>query len=130
MTLSKQDFSLLPVKNALKSLEEALQNHRDDLTRDGCIQRFEYTFELAWKTLRRYFEINNNLQEDNVKNLLREAGKQGLITSVESWFDFHKARNQTSHMYSRKVAEEVFAVAAPFAKACSQLIAKLEKLLA
>ncbi len=130
MPIDPKDFSLLPLKNAFKYLDEALAQVTDELTRDGCIQRIEYTFELSWKTLKKYFEMNNNLSEDNVKNLFREAGKQGLIDSVELWFEFQIARNKTSHIYSQNVAVAVFEQVKLFAPECRKLIEKLEKLIA
>ncbi len=129
MALVPEQFSLRPLSDALKTLEDALIQHRDDLTRDGCIQRFEYTFELAWKTLKKYLEMNSNIREDNLKNIFREAGKQGLIESVEQWFQFQVARNKTSHIYSHKVAAEVFEQTKQFAPTCRKLVQKLEALL-
>lgn len=127
--MSVDSLSLKPLKDAAASLEDALKRHVDDLTRDGVIQRFEYTFELSWKTLKRYFTLNNNLKEDNVKNLFREAGKQGLIDSVERWFSYHKARNLTSHTYSEKIANEVFSVCKDFSTDVGLLIDRLENLI-
>jgi len=127
--MNKEEFSLKPLTKALRSLEDAISKHRDDLTRDAIIQRFEYTFELSWKTLKRYFEFNNNLREDNVKNLIREAGKQGLIDVVEVWFGYHQARNMTSHIYSEPVAKQVFESAKDFAQKCNDLVIRLERLL-
>ena len=125
----KSKFSVEALKRAVLSLGDALlpppANKRE---RDGAIQRFEYTFELSWKTLKKYFEVNNNLQEDNVKNLFREAGKQGLIENVENWFSYQKARNSTSHNYNDSSAEYVFEKASEFYADVQKLLNKLESL--
>jgi nucleotidyltransferase substrate binding protein (TIGR01987 family) len=121
-------ISLKPLKNALSQLTSALTEVTSELTRDGAIQRFEYTFELSWKTLKRYFAWNQQLDESNVKNILREAGKQVLIDNVEHWFEYHQARNLTSHLYSHPVAEEVYKLAQRFAQDAHALVLKLEKL--
>ena len=120
------DFSLRPLKDAANSLLIAIERPKDEFLRDSVIQRFEYTFELAWKTLKRYFEINNQLREDNVKNLIREAAKQNLIPDVEKWFEYLKARNLTS---SSKVADLVYEKAVEFSKDIGPFIKKLEKLI-
>jgi nucleotidyltransferase substrate binding protein (TIGR01987 family) len=77
-------ISLEPLQRALQSLEEALAQPKNEFTRDASIQRFEYTFELCWKVLKRYIEAVAGLQEYNIKDLFRAAGKLGLIESVEN----------------------------------------------
>jgi nucleotidyltransferase substrate binding protein (TIGR01987 family) len=128
MAIQKSEFSLQPLKLALASLEAIVNEPKTDIVRDAVIQRFEYTFELSWKSLKRYFEIYNSLSEDNIKNLIREAGRQGLIDSVEAWFEFHKARHLTSHTYSLKVAEQVYETAVRFAKSARVLLDRLDTL--
>ena len=127
--MEKKDFSLKPLKDAANSLQLAVKKPKDEFIRDSVIQRFEYTFELAWKTLKRYFEMNNQLREDNVRNLIREAARQNLISNVDKWFEYLKARNLTSHIYSSKVADLVYDTAIDFSQEISPLIEKLEKLL-
>ena len=122
-------LDLTPLKKAHLSLSKALKQTKNEYIRDAVIQRFEFTFELAWKMMKRYFEWNQRLSESNVKNIFREAGNQGLISSVENWFAYHKARNETSHTYNEDKAEEIFALAQSFEKDCLALIEKLEKLL-
>ena len=51
------------------------------------------------------FKLNNNLDLFNVKDIFREAGKQGLIDQVESWFESLEARNLTSHTYDETIAD-------------------------
>lgn len=130
MAIPRIEFSLKPFESALVSLEKALNKpaDQDDLVRDAVIQRFEFTFEICWKSLKRYFEFNNGLKEDNVKNLFREAGRQGLIASVEDWFAFQSARNLTSHTYSEAVAKQVFQTARQFSREARTLLEKLKKL--
>ena len=70
-TMCKQDLSINPLENAVKSLERSLKQEKNEFTRDSTIQRFEYTFELAWKTLKRYFWWTQQLDESNVKNSFR-----------------------------------------------------------
>lgn len=121
-------LSLAPLKKAVLSLEKALAQAKDEFSRDSVIQCFEYTYELCWKSLKRYFFINAQLEESNVKNLFREAARQGLIDDLEAWFGFHKARNLTSHTYNEDTAEEVYAAARKFAAHARALLAKLEPL--
>lgn len=119
-------FSLDPLKNAISRLEEAFLADYNSLIRDATIQRFEYTYELSWKTLKRYFKEFNSNDIDNAKNIWREAGKLGLIDSVEDWLGFHKARNMTSHMYSEKVADSVYQSAKDFLPRAKALLDQLE----
>lgn len=129
--MSDQEFSLSLLTQAAKTLNEAIVAvPRNDFVRDAIIQRFEYTYELSWKTLRRYFKENQNADEFHIKNIWREAAKHGLIDESECWFEFHKARNRTSHTYSRKVADQVIAEAIKFNAEVSKLIARLESKIA
>lgn len=123
-------ISLNPLKKAAKSLELATINPpNNDIERDGAIQRFEYTFELSWKTLKRYFEQNSNPTNLNLKDLFREAGKQQLIDSVEQWFEYLEARNLTSHTYNLESAEKAYAAAVKFHTDVKKLIERLEKII-
>lgn len=73
---------LTPLKKALASLKLALEQPKNEFTRDAAIQRFGYSFELAWKMLKRHLKITTGTDEFNIKNLFREAGRMGLIQSV------------------------------------------------
>ena len=127
--MKKDKISLVPFAKALDSLTKILKEKKNDIVRDATIQRFEYTFELSWKLLKRYLESETNIIEASIKNLFREAGKLGLIDSVEDWFKYLEARNLTSHTYSESTAEEVFNAAIRFEKSAKFLRDRLEKLL-
>ncbi len=72
----------------------------DDLAKEGLIQRFEYTFELAWKTLKDYLE-----SEGIVTQYPRETLKQGFHVEVlnngEVWIDMLEKRNLLAHTYDQ-----------------------------
>ena len=125
---NSSDLSLLPFEKALQSLTLVLKEKENAITRDAAIQRFKYTFELSWKVLRRYFKINNNLEIFNVKDIFREAGKQGLIEKVEKWFEYLEARNLTSHTYDEAIADKVYTKAKEFEKAALFLCQQLKKI--
>ena len=128
MAVISTELSMDPLKKTAATLKLALSAEpKNDLERDGVIQRFEYTFELSWKTLKRYFETTTSVEEFNIKNLFREAGKQKLIDSVENWFGYAKARNQTSHIYDQTIAGTVFEEAKKFSRDVEILISRLEK---
>lgn len=118
-----------PLKRAHARLVDALAQPKNEYLRDAVIQRFEFTFELAWKTLKRYFRTNDNLDLEHLKDIFREAGSQGLIDSVEDWFSYLEARNQTSHTYDEEAAEETYQVAAKFAGDAQKLVERLERLI-
>ncbi len=109
-----------PLKNALHQLEigieEAEGNPSSELLRDGVIQRFEYSHELALRMIKRALEMMFGESVDTMlyNDVLRSAAEHGLITDVEQWFEYRKQRNKTSHIYDEEVAMEVYSFAKPF----------------
>ena len=96
-----------------------------DTTRAGVIQNFEVTYEQSWKVLRRWMMQNLSIPDSELtqrRQLYRLAAKHTLINDVEAWWDFHAARNMTSHTYNQATALEVAAAARKFDIACAQLI--------
>jgi nucleotidyltransferase substrate binding protein (TIGR01987 family) len=108
------DFT--PLSTAVATLASALQEtavRRDDLlARDGCIQRFEYTYELCVKSLRRQLEemadSPGEIDALGYKDMLRVAVERGLIADAVAWFGFRELRNTTSHAYDPDKAAQVF----------------------
>ena len=120
-------INITPLKKALKALGVALAQPKNEFTRDATIQRFEYSYELCWKTLRRYLAINSGIKEYNIKNIFREAFRQQLLGDVEAWFAYHEARNLTTHTYNENTAEATYLVAKQFFQEANQLVTLLEK---
>jgi nucleotidyltransferase substrate binding protein (TIGR01987 family) len=95
--------------NALSRLKEGILkfDEENDLLRDGLIQRFEFTFELAWKTLKVSFEDEGLMGLNSPKAVLREAFSAGLIQDDELWLAMLNDRNSTSHIYSDQLAIKI-----------------------
>lgn len=106
--MSKIGFTALD--SALKKFEEAIQKVTvSELERDGVIQRFEYTFELCWKSIRKLLlELGRESVSFSPKPIFRDAHQEQLISDIDIWFQFIDARNRSSHTYNKKTAQQVF----------------------
>jgi nucleotidyltransferase substrate binding protein (TIGR01987 family) len=80
----------------------------DDIIKEGIIQRFEYTHELAWNVMKDFFEEAGNNDIFGSKDATREAFSSGLIENGEIWMDMIKSRNKTSHTYNEATADDIF----------------------
>lgn len=100
----KEDF-----KKALIRLEEALKKDlNDDIIIDGIIQRFEFTFEQAWKVMKLYLEEQGILDEALApRSTIRCAFKHKVITDGDIWIEMMLDRNRTSHMYDEETTVNI-----------------------
>ena len=109
----------------MRSLDDVARN----AIKSGAIQYFEFTYELCWKFIKRWLEMNiSPIAADGVtrRELFRLAAENRLIVDVEGWMRHHDARNRTSHTYEPAVAESVYAAAHPFARDAQMLLEALE----
>jgi nucleotidyltransferase substrate binding protein (TIGR01987 family) len=128
-------LELTSFQKAVDSLREAFSCYQKaaapkEIIRDAVIQRFEYTYELAWKMMKRWLEINlGSSYVDGIprKELFRLAAEHHLIRDPLRWFTYHQARNQTSHVYDESIAKSVFEVTEDFAEDVQQFFSELEK---
>jgi nucleotidyltransferase substrate binding protein (TIGR01987 family) len=79
----------------------------NELEKQGLIQAFEYTYELAWNTIKDYFEDQGETNINGSRDAFRLAFRRGLIQDGETWMDMIKSRALTAHSYNEKVAEEI-----------------------
>lgn len=102
----------------LASYEKVLSQLRDavaqsekrplsELEKQGLIQAFEFTHELAWNVIKDYFAYQGTPGITGSRDAVREAFQKGLIEDGEGWMEMIKSRNQTSHTYQQKVADEI-----------------------
>ena len=98
-------------QRALHALEEAVEISRQrPLTRleqRGLIQGFEFTHELAWKTLKDFLQYRGVSGVIGSRDAARVAFREGLVIDGELWMEMVKSRNLTSHTYREEVADEI-----------------------
>ncbi len=103
-------------KKAFKQLKDAitLSNERELslLEKQGLIQAFEFTHELAWKLLKDYLNYQGNFEIRGSRDAIREAFNAGIIKDGTLWMQTIQARNLTSHTYDEEIAEETYEVIA------------------
>ena len=107
--MSKSKIKFEKFQKALISLEAVyLKPMQEDRTNiDATIQRFEFTFELAWKFLKEFF-FERGLELNYPKEIIKEAFSVNLIDDENLWIKMLRDRNMTSHTYDEKLADEIF----------------------
>ncbi len=114
MTLELSSF-----EKAIARLEEGLTRYQQDITdtqiRDGLIQRFEFTYEISHKMLKRYLEqvsaTPGEYDSMPFQDLIRSGNEQGLLLGEwPNWKTYREMRAKTSHTYDEQKALEVVAV--------------------
>ena len=127
------------LESAITRLQEGIDRYRRDVSdtqiRDGLIQRFEFTYELSHKMLKRYLESTspNPEQFDSMpfSDLVRSGNEQGLLLGDwPKWKVYREMRARTSHTYAEKVAMEVVAVIPEFLAEAAYLRDRLRSRLA
>lgn len=98
-------------KKALAKLREVADggevSRLSDLEKEGMIQRFEYTFELAWKTLQDLLYHNGYTDIVGPNPVLAQSLKDGYISDEQGWRRMKKSRELTSHTYDSETADEI-----------------------
>lgn len=80
----------------------------DEMIKEGLIQRFEYTHELAWNVMKDYAEYQGNNSVGGSRDATREALQLKIIEKGEVWMDMIQSRNKTTHTYNESTANEIY----------------------
>lgn len=105
----KQRFS--NYDKALQQLTEAIESNGAnpvDIVKEGIIQRFEFTHELAWKVMKDYLEYEGFQNINGSRSATREAFNKGLIEQGQAWMEMIESRNRTVHTYHKNILEVEF----------------------
>ncbi len=120
-------LSFVEIEKALATLDRALARPEDEFTRDATIQRFEYTFELAWKLAKRALQIQG-ITSQAPRSVIRDLAQQGWLPDAQDWMTFLEHRNLTTHGYNEQIAQTVYETARKFSPSCRALLDILKKL--
>ena len=127
--MENEKIIIAPLLKAKAKFDEAmgLKNvGQDDLYRDACIQRFEYCYELAWKTIKRFLQLKE-IEVHGSKETFRQAAVVGYIDDPEKWFEFIDMSNLTVHTYNKEVADQIFGNLKVFQAELDKLVTNLKK---
>jgi len=104
-------YRFVNYKRAFNLLREAMEQETlSQLEQEGVIQRFEYTMELAWKTMKDYLESQNVVFDQiTPRAVIRRAFEAGIIKDGETWQNALDARNKMSHTYNFETFGKVVA---------------------
>lgn len=129
-------LDLTPLANAVERLNEGLVRYQQDTTdtqiRDGLIQRFEFTYEISHKLLKRYLEHASatpaEYDDMPFSDLIRTGSEQGLLLrNWPAWKSYREMRSKTSHTYDEDVAIEVVEGIPAFLEETRYLLKKLQE---
>ena len=114
--MANNQLDLSPLDRAIDRLDEGLTRYHRDISdiqiRDGLIQRFEFTYEISHKTLKRYLTLTSpspaQYDEMVFQDLIRTGNEQGLLLGAwPDWKRYRDMRSKTSHTYDEEIALEV-----------------------
>lgn len=129
-------LDLTSFENVINSLADVINVYNSDITniymRDSMIQRFEYTYSLSLKMIKRYFSQSafekENLDGMTFNEMIRTANRMGLLYSnLETWTKYREKRNMTSHTYDENIAQDVVSIIPDFKDEAEFLLNKLKE---
>ena len=96
---------------ALAQLEKFVAKFQslNDMEKQGLIQAFEYTFELAWNVIKDYYEYQGVTEIQGSRDAFRLAFNRGLIVDGDRWMAMIESRTRTAHTYHEEVANQIAA---------------------
>lgn len=121
---SKSENLILELKAALERFKDVMNKDKDEYMRDSAIQRFEFTFELAWKAMKAHLE-DKGVKVYAPRDVIKSAFQASIIPEDTRWLDMLETRNLTTHIYNEKIAEIVYSKLSGYLPLIEGLIKKL-----
>jgi nucleotidyltransferase substrate binding protein (TIGR01987 family) len=128
--------NITPLLNAVTRLREGLERYHQDVTdtqiRDGLIQRFEFTYDLSHKMLKRFLVVISpspaEFDDMSFADLIRSGNERGLLRgNWSAWRIYREMRSRTSHTYDEDVAVAVVGGIGDFLDEAAYLSARLQE---
>lgn len=124
----KAEAILRAFEDAIEQLRGALaQPATSDLLRAGCIQYFEFCFELAWKSIRTVAQDQGLDQCNSPKTSLKTAFANGWIDEEEVWLEMLSARNRMAHTYDAREAMSIYDSLERFQSPLADILKRLKR---
>ena len=108
MNSDKLEKSLMNLRKAVNRFSEALQEPESSIVVDATIQRFEFTYELMWKTLKIFLEDIHGIRAVSPRLVFKEAYALSIIEQEDIFLEMIKSRNLLSHTYNEEQAAAIY----------------------
>lgn len=132
------ELDIEALRKAKVSLEKAYNvfingdNDEDILAiyADSCVKRYEYTFEIAWKTMKKYFKLQYGKKEEDLtmNNIFRFMEAYGFAKDWTNWRDYYTKRNSTAHEYNIEKSRNLLEIIPEFIKSVDFLLEKWDSI--
>jgi nucleotidyltransferase substrate binding protein (TIGR01987 family) len=116
---------LAAFERALQRLSEALDQPEDSIVRDACIQRFEFTFEMAWRALQEH-AAREGIDCVSPRDCFRVGFRLRMLENDPRWLAMVEDRNRTSHTYDEDSATAIYRALSGYAEILRSLLGRLQ----
>tara|TARA_B100000029_G_scaffold473415_1_gene514803 strand:- start:497 stop:886 length:390 start_codon:yes stop_codon:yes gene_type:complete len=123
----KYNRNLKSFEKALLQLGDALEESESPIVRDACLQRFEFSYELLWKTLKIFLEEIHGVRAVSPRQVFKEAFALSIIDEELTFVEMIESRNTLSHTYNEEQAAKIYVKCADYLKAMNSVLAQLNK---
>ena len=127
MPIDKYNRNLKSFEKALLQLGDALEESESPIVRDACLQRFEFCYELLWKTLKVFLEDIHGVRAVSPRQVFKEAFALSIIDEELTFVEMIESRNTLSHTYNEEQATKIYVKCADYLKAMKSVLAQLNK---
>ena len=127
MPTDKYNRNLKSFEKALLQLGDALEESESPIVRDACLQRFEFSYELLWKTLKIFLEEIHGVRAVSPRQVFKEAFALSIIDEELTFVEMIESRNTLSHTYNEEQAAKIYLKCADYLKAMNSVLAQLNK---
>ena len=127
MPTDKYNRNLKSFEKALLQLGDALEESESPIVRDACLQRFEFSYELLWKTLKVFLEEIHGVRAVSPRQVFKEAFALSLIEKEQIFIEMIESRNTLSHTYNEEQAAKIYVKCGGYLKAMKNVLAQLNK---
>ena len=127
MPSDKYNRNLKSFEKALIQLGDALEESESPIVRDACLQRFEFSYELLWKTLKVFLEEIHGVRAVSPRQVFKEAFALSIIDEELTFVEMIESRNTLAHTYNEEQATKIYVKCADYLKVMNSVLAQLNK---
>ncbi|MBC8400315.1 MAG: nucleotidyltransferase substrate binding protein [Candidatus Marinimicrobia bacterium] len=127
MSSGKYNYNLENFEKALGKFGEALAEPESSIVRDASIQRFEFTYELLWKTLKYFIEEVHGIRTISPRQVFKEAFALSLIDKEDLFIEMIESRNTLAHTYNEDQAIIIYGKCPAYLSMMKNVFNRLKK---